>query len=125
MVEHGMSEEEASALAMRVRSMCQMYGDSAENVGMEIPADEELFAYEKARYERARTDTIEMAISLSEPFYRDIALHSVLEMCMKAHDLQFSEAIAKAIITEQIQERVVEEFPNYFAFDDRGRLRLA
>jgi hypothetical protein len=120
-----MSEEEESALAIRVRSMCQMYGDSAENVGKEIPADEELFAYEKARYERARTDTIEMAISLSEPFYRDMALHSVLGMCMKAHDLEFSEALAKAIMTEEIQDRVVEEFPNYFVFDDRGRLRLA
>ena len=119
-----MSEEEQSALAMRVRSMCQIYGDSAENVGKQLPADEKLFAYEKARYERARTDTIEMAIGLSEPAYRDAALYSVLQMCMKAQDLLFLEAVAKAIVTDQVQDRVIEEFPNSFAVDGRGRLRL-
>ena len=59
-------EQKESALSERVRFMCQIYGDSAENLGKGFPGDEELMKYEKARYERARKETLEIAVGLTD-----------------------------------------------------------
>jgi hypothetical protein len=119
-------EEKESALSMRVRFMCQIYGDSAENLGKGFPNDEELMKYEKARYERARKETLEIAIGLSDAFYRDTALHSVLGMCMKASDLQFAAVIARALSTDLIRAKVIEEFSDYFVINKTdGKLHFS
>ena len=114
MTEEG--EQREIALSMRVRFMCQIYGDSAENLGRGFPNDEELIKYEKVRYERARKETL--AISLIDAFHRDTALQAVLAMCMKANDLQFAAVIAKAITVDLIKDEVVEEFPDFFVVNE-------
>ena len=118
-------EQREIAQSMRVRFMCQIYGDSAENLGRGFPDDEELIKYEKVRYERARKETLEIAISLIDAFHRDTALHAVLGMCMKANDLQFAAVIAKAITVDLIKDRIVEEFSDFFVVNEAdGRLHM-
>jgi hypothetical protein len=117
------SEEEA-ALSLRVRTLCQLYAGSAENVGSgEFRNDGEINGYEKQRYERGRKEVLEIAIKLTDEFYRDAALHAALDYCMKAQDLTFATIVAKAITVDMIQEKIVEQHGRVFVLNEKdGRL---
>src|SRR5258708_4702656 len=76
--------EEEAALSIRVRTLCQLYGGSAENVGSgEFADDDHRAAYEKKRYEKGRKEALEIAMKLTDEFYRDAALHATFIFCMK------------------------------------------
>jgi hypothetical protein len=116
--------EEENTLAIRVRALCQLYSGSAENVGSGQSADDQdMYEYEKQRYEKGRKEVLEIAIKLTDKSYRDAALHAALNYCMKANDLYFATAIAKAIMVEVIQRKIVEDYGEYFVLNGReGRL---
>jgi hypothetical protein len=66
---------------------------------------------------------LEIAIKLTDEFYRNAALHAALDFCMKAKDLQFATIIANAITVDIIQEKILEEHGEHFMLNDRdGRL---
>jgi hypothetical protein len=45
--------EEENSLSLRVRTLCQIYSGSAENVGSdEFSDDEDMHQYDKQRYEK-------------------------------------------------------------------------
>jgi hypothetical protein len=108
--------EAEAILALRVKTICQLYCGSAENVGSgEFSEDEQ------KRYEKGRKEALEIAIKLTNEFYRNAALHSAFDFCMKAKDLAFATIIAKAITFDRIKEMIVQEHAEYFILND-GRL---
>ena len=113
--------EAEAILSLRVKTICQLYVGSAENVGRDEFANEETSKYEHKRYEKGRKEALEIAIKLTNEFYRSAALHSVLDFCMKAKDLAFATIIARAITINMIQEMIVQEHAEYFVLND-GRL---
>src|ERR1700733_1277560 len=114
--------EEEAALSLRVRTLCQIYAGSAENVGSgEFADDRETLQYETYRYEKARKETLEIAVKLKDEFYRGASLHYILNMCMKASDLPFATVIAKPIIVDMIQAEIVEEYGQYFVLNKKRR----
>jgi hypothetical protein len=118
--------EEEKTLAIRVRALCQLYFGSAEIVGTgKYSVDEEIREYEKQRYEKGRKEVLEIAIKLTDKFYRDAALHVALDYCMKAKDLHFATAIAKAITVDVIQEKIVKDHGEYFVLRRRPQTNAA
>jgi hypothetical protein len=113
--------EAEAILSLRVKTICQLYGGSAENVGSGEFSEDEESRYEQKRYEKGRKEALEIAIKLTNEFYRNAALHSVLDFCMKAKDLAFATIIARAITINMIQEMIVQEHAEYFVLND-GRL---
>jgi hypothetical protein len=108
--------EAEAILSLRVKTICQLYGGSAENIGSgEFSEDEQ------KRYEKGRKEALEIAIKLTNEFYRNAALHSAFDFCMKAKDLAFATIIAKAITFDRIKEMIVQEHAEYFVLND-GRL---
>jgi hypothetical protein len=108
--------EAEAILSLRVKTICQLYGGSAENIGSgEFSEDEQ------KRYEKGRKEALEIAIKLTNEFYRNAALHSAFDFCMKAKDLAFATIIAKAITFDKIKEMIVQEHAEYFVLND-GRL---
>jgi hypothetical protein len=116
--------KEENTLSIRVRALCQLYSGNAEIVGSgKYSDDEEISEYEKQRYEKGRKEVLEIAIKLTDKRYRDAALHAALDYCMKAKDLYFATAIAKAIMVEMFQRKIVEDHGEYFVLNGReGRL---
>jgi hypothetical protein len=111
--------EAEAILSLRVKTICQLYGGSAENVGSgEFSNDEETSKYEQKRYEKGRKEALEIAIKLTDEFYRNAALHSALDFCMKAKDLAFATIIARAITFDRIKEMIVQEHAEYFVLND-------
>jgi len=105
--------EAEAILSLRVKTICQLYGGSAENVGSgEFSEDEQ------KRYEKGRKEALEIAIKLTNEFYRNAALHSAFDFCMKAKDLAFATIIAKAITFDRIKEMIVQEHAEYFVLND-------
>jgi len=114
--------EAEAILSLRVKTICQLYGGSADNVGSgEFSKDEETSKHEQKRYEKGRKEALEIAIKLTSQFYRNAALHSAFDFCMKAKDLAFATIIAKAITFDRIKEMIVQEHAEYFVLND-GRL---
>ena len=108
--------EAEAILSLRVKTICQLYDGSAENVGSgEFSEDEQ------KRYEKGRKEALEIAIKLTNEFYRNAALHSAFDFCMKAKDLAFATIIAKAITFDRIKEMIVQEHAEYFVLND-GKL---
>jgi hypothetical protein len=108
--------EAEAILSLRVKTICQLYGGSAENIGSgEFSEDEQ------KRYEKGRKEALEIAIKLTNEFYRNAALHSAFDFCMKAKDLAFATIIAKAITFDRIKEMIVQEHAEYIVLND-GRL---
>jgi hypothetical protein len=116
--------QEEVALSLRVRTLCQIYEGSAEDVGTgEFSHDEDLHAYEKQRYEKSRKEALEIAIKLTDEYYRNAALHAAFDFCMKAKDFQFATIIANAITIDIIQKKIIEEHGQYYELNERdGRL---
>ena len=116
--------QEQVALSLRVRTLCQIYEGSAEEVGTgEVSHDEDLYAHERQRYEKGRKEALEIAIKLTDESYRNAALHAAFEFCMKAKDFQFASIIANAITVDIIQEKIIEEHGQYYELNERdGRL---
>ena len=105
--------EAEAILSLRVKTICQLYVGSAENVGSgEFSEDEQ------KRYEKGRKEALEIAIKLTNEFYRNAALHSAFDFCMKAKDLAFATIIAKAITFDRIKEMIVQEHAEYFVLND-------
>jgi hypothetical protein len=107
-------------LVMGIRTLCQNYSRSAEIVGREgLSAGQGV----RERYEEGRKAVLEIAIAITDEFYRDCALQAALDYCMKAGNLDYATLITKAINTREIQERVVKDYGEYFVLSEKdGRL---
>ena len=116
--------EDGTDIVARVRLQCQLCAGSARSVGLgQFEEGDEFGEYETARYRKVRDETLDIALNLRDEFHRDVALHCVFNMCMKAADFQFANVIVKAFTTEVIQDVVVAEYRDFFILNDRdGRL---
>jgi phosphodiesterase/alkaline phosphatase D-like protein len=101
--------EEEIALSLRVRTLCQIHGDSAENAGNDGEDCDE-----RQRYENVRKEVLEIAIKLTDEVHRNAALHLAFDFCMKARDFPFATIIADAITRAAVQEQIVEEYGEYY-----------
>jgi hypothetical protein len=112
--------QEEEALVMRVRTLCQDYLRSAEVVGKEgLSAGQGV----RERYEEGRKVVLEITTAITDEFCRDCALQASLDLCMQAADLDYATLVAKAIVTKEIQERVVKDHGTYFVLSKKeGRL---
>jgi hypothetical protein len=119
-------EDWEKTLVLRVRALCQAYGSSAEFIARkDYSEDHELTKTETARYIEGRNRVIGIAIKLTDEFNRDSALHCVLALCMKAKDVQAAVTVAKAITVEAIQSLIIEQYPEFFVFNESdGRLSI-
>ena len=105
--------EAEAILSLRVKTICQLYDGSAENVGSgEFSEDEQ------KRYEKGRKEALEIAIKLTNEFYRNAALHSAFDFCKRT---SFTRVESRAITFDRIKEMIVQEHAEYFVLND-GRL---
>jgi hypothetical protein len=110
--------EEEIALSLRVRTLCQIHGDSAENA-----ANEDEDGDETRQYENVRKEVLEIAIKLTDEVLRNAALHAAFDFCMKAKDFPFATIIADGITRAAVQEQIAEEYGEYYVLS-KGDQRL-
>jgi hypothetical protein len=120
MVEEEPWLREEKFLSKRVLNICVDHVGNAENVSdATIDGDHEALAYVKGQYEKGRDEAVEIAIGLQDQFYRHASLYYILMLCMRASDFRLAIVIARAITTRTIQDRILEEYPEYFRLDEK------
>jgi hypothetical protein len=104
-------DAEARAL-MKIRNMCAVATASAEGVAQSSYDD--LAKGEKQRFESAKRMSLELAKNITDVSYRDTALQHIVELCMKAKDIETARILVRGIHTGMIRESLLEEYPVIF-----------
>jgi hypothetical protein len=97
---------EAEAV-QEIRAWCNEAGDSAKNVGSDnFPPDDEFLKMEKDRFEAVKKKSLERAMGITDHLYRDAAMHSVIDLCIKAQDLRTAKVLLGGIHTQMIADKI-------------------
>ena len=103
--------DDAQALH-RIISMCSVATASAESAALDPHADQSKGA--KQRFESAKRMSLQLAKEITDVACRDAALEQIVELCMKANDLETARILIGGIQTDTIRERLLEEYPVSF-----------
>jgi hypothetical protein len=104
--------------ADRIRSICQAATASAELVGDRgaraergKTAVERQRKRERERYERAARAAMQIAMKISDELMRDDSVRRIVDLCMKADDIETAQILYRAIQAAWIKEAVQRAYP--------------
>src|SRR5258708_4724094 len=86
---------DAESTLMKIESMCLVTHDSAEIAGSTAIADDERVKQARQRFESAKRMSLELAKTITDEVYRDTALHSIVDLCMKANDVATARILVR------------------------------
>jgi hypothetical protein len=92
--------------------MCEVAAPSAESTALNPHADESKGS--RQRFESAKRISLQLAKEMTDVSCRDAALEHIVELCMKANDLETARILIGGIQTGSIRERLLEEYPTSF-----------
>jgi hypothetical protein len=95
---------------VQVQMICKVASGSAETVAA-ASDDAEWLAHERERYEKHRAKALELAKTITDQFFRDAAVHNVIDLCMAAGDRDAAKALFGSVRTDMIQEKILEAHP--------------
>ena len=95
---------------MRIKMICQVAHGSAQTV-REAKDDPEWIDHERKRYEKHRTMALDAAKVITDEFYRDAAVHSIIELCIMAGDRDAARALFRSVRTDMIRDKVLGAHP--------------
>ena len=96
----------------KISNMCAVAAVGAERVA-QSPHDD-LVKHDRQRFESAKRMSLELAKTISDVSYRDSALHHIVDLCIKANDIDTARILVRGIQTGAIREQLLEEHPVIF-----------
>ncbi len=103
-------EAEAQVLS-KIGNMCAVALASAESLAQSRFDD---LKGEKRRFESARRMSLELAKGITDVSYRDTGLQHIVELCMKANDIDTARILVRGIQSGIIREKLLGEYPVAF-----------
>jgi hypothetical protein len=103
-----MSGEERKVL--QVRAMCQVARGCAEVVATHDP-DDRLYEYEKETYRKRKLRAIQITNSIQDRFYFETALHSIIDLCIAANELDDARRLFRTITVDVIRDQLLKSHP--------------
>jgi len=103
-----------------IQQLCWIAGISAETVARakaEGRLEEEWAQYDLERYRRLRAECIEIADTITDEFYRAVVIKYLVEVCMKAADIDDARALLRHQQIKSFREDrqdIVASIPNSF-----------
>jgi hypothetical protein len=97
-----------------IQQLCWIAGISAETVAnakAEGRLDEEWAQYDLERYRRLRAECVELADTITDEFYRAVVINSLVEVCMKATDVDDARALFKHQEIKSLREDIAAKYP--------------
>jgi hypothetical protein len=105
------ADRERQALS-KIKDMCSIATESAEKIGLN-PHGEESKA-DRLRFDSAKRISVELLDDITDIPSRDDALVRIIELCLKANDLETGISLIKSVQTASIRERLLKEYPVEF-----------
>jgi hypothetical protein len=105
-----------------IQQLCWLAGISAETVARakaEGRLEEEWAKYDLDRYKQLRAECIELADTITDEFYRAVIINYLVEVCMKAADIDDARALFEHQEIRSLQEDIVAKYP------ELGRPRIS
>ena len=98
--------------ARQIRDICNSVADSAERVAVLFYGpNNKTKKREIDRYERAKKFAEKKVEQISDELLRDAAIYQILNVCMKANDIESAEKLFHRLQTTTIKEAVIGEYP--------------
>ncbi len=104
--------------AERIRAICQAATPSAELVGdhgaQTLRGKASVEGHrkrERERYERAARSAMQTAMKISDDLMRDDSVRRIVDLCMKADDVETAQILYRAIQAAWIREAVGRDYP--------------
>ena len=97
-----------------IQQLCWLAGISAETVARAMAEgrlEEEWAQYDLERYSRLRAECIEIADTITDEFYRAVVINYLVEVCMKAADIDEARALFEHQEIRSLQEDIVAKYP--------------
>ena len=99
---------------LKIRYLCRIAETSAERIAdakKHGGVNEEMLQYEIDRYTQLRAEAVHLADTITDEFYRGVAIRFLIDLCMKAGDIDDARSLFKYEEIEVIREHIVEEYP--------------
>ena len=100
-----MSAEEQKVL--QVRSICQIALGCAKVVA-KSPADDDRFKYERDTYRKRKLRALQVANLIADRFYFETALHSIIDLCIAANEMDDARKIFATISIDPIRNAILK-----------------
>jgi hypothetical protein len=97
-----------------IQQLCWIAGISAETVAhakAEGRLEEEWAKYDLDRYKQLRGECIELADTITDEFYRAVVINYLVEVCMKAADIDDARALFRYQEVRSLREDIVAKYP--------------
>jgi hypothetical protein len=97
-----------------IQQLCWIAGISAETVARakaEGRLEEEWAKYDLDRYKQLRAECIELADTITDKFYRAAVINYLVEVCMKATDIDDARALFRHQEIRSLREDIVAQYP--------------
>ena len=99
---------------VEIQQLCWLAGISAETIARakaECRLEEEWAKYDLDRYKQFRAECIELADTITDEFYRAVVINYLVELCMKAADVDDARALIKHQEIKSFREDIVAKYP--------------
>src|SRR5258708_16457437 len=93
------AEKVEAEKVLRVKLLCQVTLGSAETVATHDTNDE-MYEYEKERYQKNKLKAMQMANSIVDRFYFEPALQNIIDLCLAATELSDAITIFNTITVD-------------------------
>ena len=97
-----------------IQQLCWLAGISAETVARAMAEgrlEEEWAQYDLKRYRGLRAECIEIADTITDEFYRAVVINYLVEVCMKAADIDDARALFEHQEIRSLQEDILAKYP--------------
>jgi hypothetical protein len=101
-----------------IQNLCWLAGMSAQNIAEDDgnpPTTGDVPQYEPQRYEKLRLQAVRLVDGLTDNFYRSTAIHFLIDLCMKADDVELAGVWFKQVKVDRIREKIVAAYPQLVA----------
>jgi hypothetical protein len=109
--EQGLSMSAEEQKLMRVKAMCQIAVGCAEVVASN-DSNAEMYEYEKETYQKRKLRAIQITKSIVDRFYFETALHSIIDLCIAAQEMDDAGKLFRMISVDAIRESILKSHPS-------------
>ena len=100
-------------LAHKVRDICASAESSAEKLSVLVNRqNDKLKKSEFGRYDAAKRRALELAKLMSDELLRDTAVRQIVNLCMRANDVETAAVLIEAVQTEKVRQETLNDHPS-------------
>lgn len=96
----------------KIMNMCDVVTADAESLSQSKYNG--LAKRERQRFESAKRMSLELAKKMTGVLDRDRALSRIVELCIKANDIDTARVLVRGIQTSTVRDRLIEDHPVIF-----------